>query len=209
MRSRITRSAKRCSPDGLTLVEVVIVISILGVLLLSGRLLIEQLSGTAAHVAASARSHGHSVNGEALLRDLLRGVEHRAIARFGSASEHDALREVAAFSGTPQEARFGSWCPTPGEWRERCTVSLMVAAHEDSSWPDGTALHLVLGMVTGAGTTTYALREAAQHGAFIYLESARDGGSWRHDWPENAAPPLALGIVTGNDTLVLRVGVQP
>jgi hypothetical protein len=49
------------------------------------------------------------------------------------------------------------------------------------------------------------VRSALRVAAFLYLEEARNGGSWSTSWSDRV-PPLAVGVILDADTLILPIG---
>lgn len=195
----------------MTLLEVIVAVAASGVILLSARLLFESIADGAGHLAREVRASDNEANGEALLRDVLRGVERRPA---DSADTTDLVME-----GDERETRFDTRCHVPGGWTAPCRALLRAGrdASTDSFATDEFGLAAAEGLADGL-TLTLDVRSVgsvilpiAMSGArsLLYLETAEAGGVWRRRWDATARPPLAIGIVRGEDTLIVRVGGQP
>lgn len=166
---------------GFTLLEVMVAITISAVLLLGARALLEQVGSSAEAIAGSAAAVDREANAERLVRALV-----------GRAEQPEVGRE---FVGTPQGARFSTWCDVPAGWLERCAVSLGVLRVGDSN---------VLALETGG--EVIPVRRGFAEGHILYLRDAGDGGMWLREWSSAASAPLALGVVMDRDTVILRLG---
>jgi hypothetical protein len=159
-----------------------VAISVAALVLLGARAMLGQVADSADRISSAAEAADHDANAETLLRAL---VERLDLAT----GPDDVVR------GTPQGARFRSWCEVPSGWLEACDVTLGVIASGDER---------VLAVELSTGELIRVRRGFAR-GELMYLRSARDGGTWAADW-SGIDPPLAFGIVLDADTLVVRVG---
>ena len=107
--------ASRRHSRGFTLIEVVIALTLSGIVLLGARALLSELADGERRITESAAIVQADANGERLLRTLLGRVD------MGSS-------EQLRFGGTPTGARFTSWCDVPSGWIERCDVELAIEA---------------------------------------------------------------------------------
>jgi prepilin-type N-terminal cleavage/methylation domain-containing protein len=168
---------------GFTLLEVLVALSIAGMVLLGARAMLAQLADAADRIARAAASSDREANAERLLRALVAGVE---------ASDGSTIR----FVGDERAARFVTWCEGAGGWQERCAVTIGLVPR-----PQGVALAALF-----PDGTTMVLRDGLGSGALRYLHSAGDGGTWLHSWQSTVTTPLAIGVVADGDTLILRIG---
>jgi prepilin-type N-terminal cleavage/methylation domain-containing protein len=174
------RSGRRA---GFTLVEVLVALSIAGMLLVGARALLTQLVDGAARIGEASVGADRDANAERFLRALLLQVE---------ANDGESIR----FIGDERAARFVSWCTVPAGWQERCTATLGVVPVEN-----GIALTVLL-----HGGEMIVVRRGARSGELRYLYSAGEGGTWLPTWRSVITTPLAVGILLDGDTLVLRIG---
>jgi prepilin-type N-terminal cleavage/methylation domain-containing protein len=171
------------SRAGFTLIEVLVALSIAGMLLLGTRALLEQLADGAERISRTAEAGDRDANAERLLRRLAAQIE---------AGGPDA----AGFLGNERGARFATWCDVAAGWQERCTVTLGFVPVED-----GVALTALL-----PGGELIVVRRGVRSGALRYLYSAGDGGTWLRSWESGVSTPLAMAVVLDGDTLIVRIG---
>lgn len=178
--SRRTRS-------GLTLLELMIALSLGGMILAGAHAVLATLTGEADAIASRAAAADAGANGERMLRALVGRIEV-------------GTPEAIPFTGAPDRVRFTSWCEVPAGWLERCTVTLTIAmaAGERS----------LLANVNAQPAVTLLSDSALV--AFRYLNSAANGGQWFREWGAGISAPLALGVITRSgqrrDTLIVRIG---
>lgn len=169
--------------SGFTLIEVLVALAIGGGVLLTGRMLLEQLADDGERLIAHAKESDSQANAERSLRELLLRLE------VGTDSER-------RFAGDERAARFTSWCDVPRGWQERCTVTLALNAA-------GREPVLAASLSTG---DLLVFRRGFSHGALRYLGDAARGGTWFRSWGESITAPLAIGVILDADTLILRIG---
>jgi prepilin-type N-terminal cleavage/methylation domain-containing protein len=167
---------------GFTLVELLVALSIGAVVLVSARTL---LDGLASHTRVAVQAM-HSADARA-------NSERMAQQIFGNAAL--APGQAASFAGTPTEATFESWCPSPRGGLEPCHVRLAIVN------ADGKPA-VVLSMPEGQTMTLLRGRPARLR----YLSSAADGGHWDDAWKAFQTPPLAVEATAGDRTLFFRIG---
>ncbi|HET7188379.1 MAG TPA: prepilin-type N-terminal cleavage/methylation domain-containing protein [Gemmatimonadaceae bacterium] len=174
---------------GFTLLEVMVALVVGAVVILGARALLDGLSLHSERVRSLARSADAEANAEHVLRSV--------VLRGGLASD-----SAARFDGTPEQARFASWCDMAGGWQEQCEVKLVSEPHDDG-----------ISVVADLGEA--GRLEVARHldaTTFRYLASASDGGHWVERWERAITPPLAIGLITKAtpearpDTMILRLG---
>lgn len=172
--------------NGFTLIELIVAMTISGVVLLGARALWESLTGSVDRLRAQSVIEQRNANSERLLRSLVGRLE------VGTDQAHE-------FSGEPLRATFTTWCNVPAGWLERCDADLAVEA--DS----GTTLRLVARLSTGE---VIVLRRGFETGALRYLNDPLAGGVWFRVWSHGITAPLAIGVITGGDTTILRIGAR-
>jgi prepilin-type N-terminal cleavage/methylation domain-containing protein len=179
------------SRAGFTLLEVMVALVVGAIVILGARALLDGLSLHAGRVQTLARAADADANLEHVLRT--------AVARGGIASD-----SAARFDGTPDRARFATWCDMPGGWQEPCDVQL--AAERE---PAGSQFSVVL---TLGAADAMRVSEHLDAASLRYLASASGGGQWVERWEQAITPPLAIGLITRAagaarpDTMILRLG---
>lgn len=170
--------------DGFTLLELIVAIALGAILLLTGRLVIEQVSDASRLVESGAVRNALAANGEAIARALVRRTESAAL-------------RPGALRGDGSVARLRTWCEAPAGWLERCEATLRITPREG-----GAALEVAF-----AGTTVPVV-PLPSGATLIYLADARDGGRWVATWQNRLTTPLAIGIAAPADTILLRLGAR-
>ena len=158
-------------------------LAIAGTVVVTARLLVEQLADHATRLVGYAVTTNSDANAERTLREL--------VSRLEVGTDHSRR-----FAGEEGATRFTSWCDVPRGWQERCTVTLAIERQ-------GSEPVLVASLSTGE---LLMLRRAFSNAAFRYLGDAARGGTWFRSWGESVTAPLAIGIVLDADTLILRIG---
>ena len=164
--------------------ELMLALSLAGILFLGARLLLDQTGSAGAVLARRAGAADDEANRERLLRALVGRAE----------APTDTIQP---FDGRADTARFDSWCERPAGWLERCRVTLSLERDEA-----GTTLLAAL-------STAERYRLAAFHdrSSFGYLDRrGRSGSRWLTTWGRSITMPLAIAVVSEVDTLVLRIG---
>jgi prepilin-type N-terminal cleavage/methylation domain-containing protein len=100
-------------PFGFTLVELLVAISIGGVVLLGLRILVDGLTLEGTAMARNERSVDGAVNAEWTVRQIVGNL----------AVDSDSL---SALVGTERDARFASWCPASEGSLESCDICLFI-----------------------------------------------------------------------------------
>ncbi|MGH7655104.1 MAG: prepilin-type N-terminal cleavage/methylation domain-containing protein [Gemmatimonadaceae bacterium] len=168
---------------GVTLIELLTALVLLGLLFLGMRALLVQLGDGDDRIARAARSADARGNGARTLRTLLR----RAIA------ESDSTRQ---FAGDDSIAIFDCGCDVPAAWVEDCRVALAIVPRVDSSAVVAYRL----------ATPPETLAVTAAPAAFRYLDRAGSDYVWLGGWRARITLPAALALVTPLDTVMFQVG---
>lgn len=173
-------------PDraGVTLLELLVALVLLGLILLGVRAMTESLIDTADRLAARARTAEQSSLGDRVLRDVLSRVEQR------SGGEEN-------FFGDESELRFRSWCESAHGWIERCAVSLRLELQGDSA--------VLTGRFNGAAGMTLASGRSMQ---IRYHGRPEDRTPGQPQWGSGIDVPDAISLVRGTDTLLLPLRVR-
>jgi prepilin-type N-terminal cleavage/methylation domain-containing protein len=176
---------------GFTLVEVLVGLMVGSVIVLGARLMLEGVGDGAQRVTRQAQRTDRDANAERVLRAVVAALE---------TSESDGR----TFGGNEREARFTSWCDTPGGWKELRAVTLTITSNGAASGKPGAGT-LVLTM---SGSTPLSIRAGFTYGALRYLADARDDGEWFTSWDVGISVPIAIGAIVDRDTLIFRIGVR-
>jgi prepilin-type N-terminal cleavage/methylation domain-containing protein len=170
--------------SGFTLIELIVAITISGIVLLGARALWESLAESVDRLRAQGATFDREANGERLLRSLVGRLE------VGT----DRSRE---FAGDERHATFTTWCDVPAGWQERCAADLSIE-------PDSAnTLRLVARLSTGEVIT---LQRGFQNGILRYLNDPAGRGVWFRIWGHGITAPLAIGVITDGDTAIVRIG---
>jgi prepilin-type N-terminal cleavage/methylation domain-containing protein len=170
---------------GFTLLEVMVALTVMGVVLVGARTLLGQIADDADRITAASADADREANAEALLRTVAGRLELSPPADGN-----------AGFEGTPRGMRFHTWCEVPDGWLERCRASLGFVE------TNGEPL-LALRLSTGE---TVPLRRGFAAGELVYLRDAAAGGDWVRDWGASLTAPLAVGVVIDGDTAIVAIG---
>lgn len=176
------RFRQRSRRRGFTLVEVVVAIAISAIVILTARMLLENLGNGAERIERAARDADQVANGERLLRALIGRIE------VGVQNE--------TFGGDEQSATFTSWCQSPRGWLERCRITVSIDTTSGS--PSLTT--------TLPGDDRVVLYRANHRLRLRYLVDPSAGGTWFVKWGDGLLAPRAIGVVADSDTLIIRIG---
>jgi prepilin-type N-terminal cleavage/methylation domain-containing protein len=170
--------------SGLTLVELMVAITISGIVLLGARALWESLAESVDRLRDQVMVAERDANAERLLRSIVGRIE------VGTEQSHE-------FAGDEQHATFTTWCTMPAGWQERCDAALAIESDSAKS------LQLVARLATGE---VIVLQRGFSTGALRYLNDPIGGGIWFRIWGHGITAPLAIGIITDGDTAIVRIG---
>jgi prepilin-type N-terminal cleavage/methylation domain-containing protein len=171
-------------PCGFTLIELVVAITLSGIVLLGARAVWESLARAVDRLRTQAAADTRRANGERLLRSLVGRLE---VGTDGAEQ----------FAGDEHATRFTTWCDMPAGWQERCNA--VIGIEPDSS----TGLRLVARLSTGE---VVALQRGFGTGKLRYLNDPIGGGVWFRIWGHGITAPLAIGVITDGDTAIVRIG---
>jgi hypothetical protein len=184
-----TRAPRRA----FTLVEAVIAIALCGIVVLTARIMVEELASATQKTMIAARDADRIANADRVLRSLVGRAEvGRPVDR--------------PFGGDADSVHFTTWCEASGGWLERCdaTLALEVSRHGALL-----VIHLSPGQGGDVGPRELHLREDFHSGVLRYLEDPAGGGAWYVQWGDGNVAPRALGVVLDGDTTILRIGGSP
>jgi prepilin-type N-terminal cleavage/methylation domain-containing protein len=170
--------------NGFTLIELIVAITLSGIVLLSARALWESLAVSVDRMRRQASSDTREANGERLLRSLVGRLEV-------------GTDQSGEFAGDERQATFTTWCDVPAGWQERCRARIVIEA--DS----GSTLQLVARLSTGEAIS---LQRGFTTGALRYLNDPIGRGVWFRIWGHGITAPLAIGVITDGDTAIVRIG---
>lgn len=169
---------------GATLIEVVVVLTVSGLLVLSARAVFDGMALGAKRVDAVTASADETANRQQLLRDLVYSAE--------------VADGPYTFQGNSAGLALSTWCLVGGGWLEECRAAISIRRDVQGA---------VVVIQTDRGDSLVALR--ADAGArFLYLRSDTTAVSWANKWDDARTLPRAIGIARARDTLVLRTGAR-
>jgi prepilin-type N-terminal cleavage/methylation domain-containing protein len=167
---------------GFTLVELMVTLAISGILLVTARVMIEELADSADRIRSSVDDLDYTANAERVLRELAGRTQSATIRSH-------------AVAGDAATVRLATACDTPGGWLEECEVGFGIVTIADEM-----ALALTL------PGDTIILRRGFTTGRLLYLADAGAGGKWLPAWNSAITTPVAIGVALDADTLILRIG---
>jgi prepilin-type N-terminal cleavage/methylation domain-containing protein len=171
------------SRSGFTLIELLAALSISGLAMLGGVMLVDQVTDSGARIVRRGRLTASEGNGPRVLRQLL--LDARVTAD-----------SADRFRGDEHLAEFSTLCQQPGGWMEQCRVSLSIDRRQDTS---------VIMATMPTGENLEVTRRPA--GAELrYFDAMRGDSAWTQRWPLSITMPVAIGVVAGNDTLIYPLG---
>jgi prepilin-type N-terminal cleavage/methylation domain-containing protein len=176
----IPRLRRKSRYHGFTLLELVIALSLVGLLLLGAHLVLDQLGDEGRRISARQTDRDTEQNGLRLLRVLVRRAEA------GTDSS-------ARFVGDEFHATFTTWCDVPAGWLEECRVTLQLIPYMS-----GTALVAII-----PGAQQELLWTGSQLAQLRYFDPSSVTDPWTQSWGTSISLPAAVGIAAGGDTLVL------
>lgn len=182
----VRRSASAGTRRGFTLVEVMVALTVMGIVLVGARTMLGQIADDADRITAAAADADREANAEALLRTVAGRLE--LPTAFGD--------EEDGFQGEAHGTRFRSWCEVPDGWLERCSASIGFIRLDGDNV-------LALRLSTGE---LVQLRRGFGAGELVYLRDAANGGAWVRSWGASITAPLAIGVVIDGDTTLVPIG---
>jgi prepilin-type N-terminal cleavage/methylation domain-containing protein len=169
--------------SGFTLVELLAALSISGLAMLGGVMLVDQVTDGVARIVRRGRLTASEGNGPRVLRQLL--LDARVTAD-----------TVDRFRGDERLTEFSTLCRHPGGWTEQCRVAIAIDRRNDTS---------VVMAAMPSGEKLEVMRRPA--GAELrYFDATRGDSAWVQRWALSITMPVAIGVVTGNDTLIYPLG---
>jgi Tfp pilus assembly protein PilW len=164
----------------MTLVELMAALAIAGLLLVTGRSVLDQIGRASATLGRAARAADERANSARALRAVVRRADVRP----------DSLDR---FSGDSVSATFRSFCEVAGGWLVPCAVTLVLDARPDSS-------ALSARLSTGG---SLSLEPRAGAGTLRYLDVGVSPQTWVGQWGRSIVPPAAVAMIIAGDTIVL------
>ena len=168
---------------GFTLIELLAALSISGLVMLGGVILVDQVTDSSGRIVRSGLIASLEGNGSRVLRQLM--LDARVTA--------DSLDR---FRGDERSAEFSTMCRRPGGWLEACRAAVGIDWRKDTS------------VVMASLSTGENLELARQPGVIElrYLDAVVGDSTWLRRWALSIAMPIAIGIVSGSDTSVFSLG---
>jgi prepilin-type N-terminal cleavage/methylation domain-containing protein len=169
---------------GFTLIELLAALSVSGLVILGGILLVDQVTDGSARIVRSGVLTTRDANGFRLLRQLL--LDARVTA--------DSLDR---FRGDERSVELTTMCPGSRGWLAPCRATLDVDWRKDSS------------VVVARLSTGEALELLRRSGAaeLRYLDAISSDSTWLERWALSIAMPVAIAVISVGDTSVFSLGV--
>jgi len=174
------RAARR---SGFTLIELTAALSIAGLAIFGGIMLLDQIDDASARIASARVSTMRVANGARALRQLL----------FETLPSTDTARGLA---GTEHSVSFWTMCDVAHGWAEVCPVQLALDQRRDST--------VVTAALPSETLTLLTVRGLAE---FRYIDPAQDS-LWMPRWTSSLGLPSAVVVMTRGDTLVYPLAVM-
>jgi prepilin-type N-terminal cleavage/methylation domain-containing protein len=168
---------------GFTLVELLAALSVAGIALLGGVLLLDQISDASARIVRTGLLTAREANGLRVLRQLL--LDARVTAD-----------SVDRFRGDERSLDVATMCQAPGGWLERCRVSVGIDRRGDTSV-------LVAALSTGENLELARWPGATE---MRYFDPLPTDSIWLRKWALSIGMPVAIGLVTRGDTIIYPLG---
>lgn len=169
--------------SGFTLIELLAALSISGLAMLGGVLLLDQVTDGSARIVRSGRIATREGNGLRILRQLL--LDARV-----------TTDSMDRFRGDEGSAEFSSLCQAPDGWAEACRASIGIDWRKDTS--------VVVAMLSTGGNL-----ELARHPGRLelrYFDPVSSDSAWLRRWAVSIAMPVAIGFIAGSDTVIYPLG---
>ena len=173
--------ASACGPAGFTLIEVLVALTLSGlVVLLAHRVFTGVVDGSA-RLQGARTALDHDANA------------HRALTEmFGSLDI--GTEGAGGFAGRPQRAEFTTWQRMPAGWLERRRVIIGVEG----------------GALIARSDQTLALQDSVTRVDFDYLLEPGANAAWVREWISPVSAPVAVRVrierIAAIDTLLFIVG---
>lgn len=178
---------RRGSRIGITLLEVLVALVVIGVTVTVARAIAEQ-------IASAGTSAKRSLDG----RLLLRGNEAELRRVFALASA--PVDSSAVFDGAVNDVALATRCVDARGLDGPCRCRVHVAA--------GVPTDVVLERRCDAGVQPDTLVADSVGLTMLYLVDVSGGGRWIREWRKTNSLPQAIGIIRhgASDTLIVRIG---
>ena len=179
------RQSKRRTRHGFTLIELIAALSITGIALLGGVLLLDQLTDSSGRIVSSGSDAAREGNSDRVLRHLF--LDARITAD-----------SADRFRGDQGSMDFSTMCARPGGWIERCRATIAVDRRPDTSV-------VVAALSTGERLQLIRLVGPIE---LRYFDVSASDTSWRNVWAISITRPAAIGFVGSSDTVVFPLGTE-
>jgi prepilin-type N-terminal cleavage/methylation domain-containing protein len=168
---------------GFTLIELLAALSISGLVMIGGILVLDQITDSTARIVRSGVIAAREGNGPRVLHQLL--LDARVTA--------DSLDR---FRGDERSLEFSTLCQRPGGWLEACRASVGIDWRTDTS--------VVMAVLSTGENLELARRPGVAE--FRYFDGVVADSAWLQRWAMSIAMPIAIGIVTRGDTAIYPMG---
>jgi|KBSSwiStaDraftv2_1062776.scaffolds.fasta_scaffold169180_2 prepilin-type N-terminal cleavage/methylation domain-containing protein len=169
--------------SGFTLIELLAALSISGLAMIGGILVLDQITDSTARIVRAGVIAAREGNGPRVLRQLL--LDARVTP--------DSLDR---FRGDERSLEFSTLCQRPGGWLEPCRASVGIDWRNDTS--------VVMAMLSTGENLELARRPGVAE--LRYFDGVAGDSAWLQRWALSIAMPIAIGIVTRVDTVIYPMG---
>lgn len=177
-------------PNGFTLIEVAIGLTVAALVLLIARVTFAQVADTASRIASARKHLDHRANGRRWLSAAFRSLQ-AGQGRFDT------------FRGSASAVSFTARMLTPRGWNEAAPVALQMVGTE------------LIAVVSGSDTVTLARNLAAFESQYLLTSGERS--EWLRGWYSPSTAPVAIRLIlwstnpdpdlpAKSDTLLYLVG---
>jgi len=181
-------SVERRRLRGFTLLELIVALSISGLVVLTAREISGRLAISAGELQQGTGAFRRRVAADGLLRGWVGQIDASRDAVFGKST---------MFAGTQSSLDFHTWCQRAPQWEEHCWIHLDLVP---------TSRGAVILRAYSSATGTVDLDSIPGPAGFRYLLDPGNGARWLPRWNPTPFAPSAIAIVTASDTTILSAG---
>ncbi len=171
---------------GITLLELMIALTLIGVVTLLAHLLMTTVDRGTRRIDQLVRSHADDVAAAWTWRELVLHATASPLAE----------RHLRSFAGGPDAVQFTSWCR--GSNGHRVTCAVYAHRHSAGGRP---------GLLINAGGRAWQVVTEGPV-SLRYLDRSTGESRWISVWEEARILPAGIALIGERDTLVTRIGTS-